>query len=82
MTIKLDARFEERVRKAAESEHVPVEQYVVEALERDIRHRAAAPVSPGESRASNLMELFANSPFKRVDLAIERDPAPIRDLEF
>ena len=80
----LDPQLEERLRKAAASEHVPVEQYVVELLERDLLERDVSLHPPLESwdGAKNLVELFADSPLKGLKLDFGRDPEPIREFSL
>jgi hypothetical protein len=58
----------------------------VETIRRQLN--AGAEVRPSDKtlpvhrRAKNLVELFAESPFKGLDLDFERDPDPGRSIEL
>lgn len=78
LTLELQPEIECGLLAQAEARGVSLADYALDVLAREAQ-AARPPTGPG---ARNLVELFANSPFKGLDIEFERDKDYGREVEL
>jgi len=73
ITLDLNPEIERGLLVQAQAHGVSLEQYVQEMVAREANNSLAAVTESPGSKAENLVELFANSPFKGLSMEFERD---------
>ena len=68
ITLEIQPEIERGLLARAEARGISITAFVEEIVAREAQTEAAA-----ESEPKNLVELFANSPFKRLNMEFERD---------
>lgn len=77
LTLELQPEIERGLLAQAEARGVSLADYA-----RDVLAREAQAARPPAPEARNLVELFANSPFKGLDIEFERDKDYGREVEL
>ena len=76
MTITLDSETEAKMRFLAEREHLPLEEWLAQLVERGAQAESAKVQPPGpegKRRYRNLHELLVHSPLRGADLDLKRE---------
>ncbi len=82
MTIQLKPEHEEIIGQAIQAGLIETADDVVEVGVESIKQRLEARGKLSGPPATNLVELFANSPFAGLDMDFERDPDTGREIEL
>ena len=82
ITLDLNPEIERGLLVQAQAHGVSLKQYVQEIVARQARSSLAAGTEAPESKAENLVELFANSPFRGLNMEFERDRDIGREIEL
>ncbi len=81
ITLELPPEIEQGLLTQANAEGMSITKYVEQIVTREARQTAPGkPRTP--SQAKNLVELFANSPFKGLNIEFERDRDCGREIEW
>jgi len=73
LTHDLNPDVERGLLAQAQAHGVSLKEYVQEIVAREAHVSVAAPTAVPGTQAKNLVELFANSPFKGLSMEFERD---------
>ena len=84
MTITLDLQpeVEKDLLTEARARGISLADFVKEIVMREAHVPRVSLADPSTPQAKNLVELFANSPFKGLDMKFERDKDYGREIEL
>jgi Arc/MetJ-type ribon-helix-helix transcriptional regulator len=82
MHIEIAPETERLVREEIANGHVGSVDEIIHAGVQALREKNTAAASGSAADAKNLVELFANSPFKGLDIQFERDRDYGREIEL
>jgi hypothetical protein len=81
LTLDLTPDIEQSLLAQAQAKGVSITEYVEQIIAQEVLQTAPVSSAP-VSQARNLVELFANSPFKGLDIEFERDRDYGRDIQL
>jgi len=82
MRVEVAPETERLIREEIRNGHVRSVDEIIQAGVQALREKHSAPAGASGSDANNLVELFANSPFKGLSIQFERDRDYGRDIEL